>query len=107
MTRIFNTNGLIRLAASAGKHGTHTKRYAKTVPGLRIQFEVQVLSAAKKGDYPKGVGPQGCRPFFVLRSGFEPPKAARDDRSEKCAALNSQDKKIASILAADPPVIQL
>jgi len=44
VTRIFNAHGLNRLEPSARKRITHSKRYAKTVPGHRVQVDVKFLS---------------------------------------------------------------
>jgi transposase len=44
VTRIFNAHGLNRLEPTARKRITHSKRYAKTVPGHRIQVDVKLLS---------------------------------------------------------------
>jgi transposase InsO family protein len=49
VTRIFNAHGLNRLAPSAKKRVAHSKRYAKTVPGHRIQVDVKVLSMRELG----------------------------------------------------------
>ena len=44
VTRIFNTYSLRRLERTEHKRVTHSKRYAKSVPGHQVQVDVKFLA---------------------------------------------------------------